>query len=126
MASAWWDRGHLLTARVAQLILEKEDPNTLQQSLNILQTLKETDPQWTESEKDHAFVECATFADEIKYKGGSYQKGWHFIDEPFLSEGGKISDYNFTFDSHNVTEVLASLYDWFNQTSGYQNSYEYQ
>ena len=50
MASAWWDRGHLLTARVAQIILEKEDPDTYQQSVNILKKLKETDPQWTESE----------------------------------------------------------------------------
>lgn len=71
-------------------------------------------------------MECATFADEIKYKGGAYQKGWHFIDEPFLSEGGKISDFNFTFDAHNVTEVLRNLGDWFTQAEGYQNSYEYQ
>jgi len=64
------------------------------------------------NEKDHPFVECATFADDFKYKGGYYQKGWHFIDQPYLDEGGKISDYDFTADTHNVTEAINGLIGW--------------
>lgn len=58
-------------------------------------------------------VECATFADDIKNKGGRYQQGWHFIDIPYLDQGGKISDYDFTFDQHNVTEALGGIIKWF-------------
>ena len=71
-------------------------------------------------------VECATFADDIKFKGGSYQKGWHFIDTPYLDEGGKISDYNFTFDDHNITEAISGIVDWFNQAPGYDQAYIYK
>lgn len=54
----------------------------------------------THLEGQYPFVECATFADEIKAKGGSWQSGWHFIDTPNLDEGGSISDYpGFKFDT---------------------------
>merc|ERR1719453_653049 len=112
VATAWWDHGHLLTALIAEKILLEEDAGTHEQVINILETLKIADPKWTTSEDKHPMVECATFADEIKSKGGSWQRGWHFIDEPFLDEGGKIGDYNFTFDSHNVTEVINALKMW--------------
>lgn len=71
-------------------------------------------------------VECVTFADDIKSKGGSYQSGWHFIDTPFLDEGGDISDYDFTFDAHNVTEAITAIKDWVNKADGYKDSFEYQ
>lgn len=71
-------------------------------------------------------VECVTFADDIKYKGGGYQSGWHFIDTPYLDQGGSIDDYNFTPDAHNVTEAITSLNSWFNKEDGYENTYQYQ
>lgn len=71
-------------------------------------------------------VECTTFADDIKFKGGSYQSGWHFIDTPYLDEGGDISDYDFKPDEHNVTEALAGLKMWFNQEDGFENTNAYQ
>lgn len=71
-------------------------------------------------------TECATFADDIKFKGGMYQKGWHFIDTPMMDEGGKISDYNFTADEHNITEVIGALSNWFAKGENYQESYEYK
>lgn len=127
MAAAWWDRGHLLTARIAQYVLEESDPNTYNAAISILQPLRDIDPEWTVSEGDHMFTECATFADVIKkYQGGQYQKGWHFIDEPYLDKGGDIKDFDFTFDTHNVTEVLRALNLWFNKSDGYQDTYEYQ
>lgn len=68
--NAWWDHGHLLTARIAQNILEKEDPETYDSILEILKKLKETDPDWTVNEENHPFTECATYADFIKGKSG--------------------------------------------------------
>ena len=61
----------------------------------------------------------------MKYKGGSYQSGWHFVDEPYLDEGGKITDYNFTADAHNITEAISSIVDMFEQNSGWDSSYIY-
>ena len=38
-------------------------------------------------EKDHPFVECATFADEAKTRGWDDQADWHFIDIPLYDNG---------------------------------------
>ena len=56
-------------ARVAQELLDQQ---TIDQVEEILSVLKSSDPGWTKSEGDHAFVECVTFADDIKRMGGSY------------------------------------------------------
>ena len=53
-----------------------------------------------EHEKDHMFVECATFADDIKDKGLNDQSPWHFIDQPFFDEGYNTTVYPEQF---NVT-----------------------
>jgi hypothetical protein len=29
-------------------------------------------------------VECATFADDIKYHGGEWQADYHFVDIPYV------------------------------------------
>lgn len=93
-ASAWWDNGHLLVARIAQDILAAQNPTVLAQVEDILGVLAKSDPSYTQYEKDHRFVECATFADKIKYRGGSYQSGWHFIDQPYIDDAGKtIADF---------------------------------
>jgi hypothetical protein len=71
-------------------------------------------------------VECAVFADKIKAMGGSYQSPWHFIDTPYLDEGGSLPDFNFTADAHNVTEALTVLTDWIKDEGDYQSTYIYQ
>jgi len=38
-------------------------------------------------EKNHPFVECATFPDAIKSKGWADTGDWHFVDTPFFDEG---------------------------------------
>jgi hypothetical protein len=114
VSNAWWGTGHLLVARVAHDILEAQSPSTLANVNSILAYLKKSDPSWTSKEGDHPMVECTTFADDIKFKGGAYQNNWHFIDTPFLDEGGSISDFNFTMDAHNVTEAMNSIVSWFN------------
>jgi len=124
--NAWWGTGHLLVARIANDILLEESPTTLNKAESVLAILEKSDPSLTKDEGKHPFVECTTFADDIKGKGGSYQAGWHFIDTPFLDEGGKISDFDFKPDSHNVTEALTALTNWVNKEGSYQDSYEYQ
>lgn len=107
-------------------MLEKQDPTTWKKVNDILAPLKASDPKNTYTEKDYPFVECSVYADNIKRTGGAFQSGWHFIDAPFLDEGGKITDYNFTADSHNVTEALSAIKMWFTKEDGYKNTFEYQ
>merc|ERR1719183_256154 len=125
--NAWFGTGHLLVVRIAYEILEKQSPSTLQNVENILAVFKKSDPKLTSKETaEHGFVECATFADDIKYRGGGYQKGWHFIDSPLLTHGGKMSDFDFTPDSHNITEAISTITHWFNHVGDYKDSYDYQ
>lgn len=57
-------------------------------------------------------MECATFADEIKAKGGRFQAGWHFVDNPYLDRGGYIEDYpGFKFDEESIEKVIPALID---------------
>jgi len=55
----------LLTARIAYDKLNKTAPTVLSRANTILSHLK----SFTTFEKDHPFVEAATFADEIKSRG---------------------------------------------------------
>lgn len=87
-ASAWNSKGHVLVARIADLILEEKSPSTITHVEDKLSYLKKSNPDWTKKEGNHPLVECTTFADDIKRKGGGYQSGWHFIDTPYLDEGG--------------------------------------
>lgn len=52
--------------------LAKENPTALDGANQLLAIYKKADPDCTKSEKDHPFVECATFADEIKAKGQTW------------------------------------------------------
>ena len=71
--TAWWDNGHLLTARIAFDVLQVESPETIEEVNKILAPLRDSDPAWTTSEsEERGFVECATWADEIKGKGGTW------------------------------------------------------
>lgn len=73
--------------------------------LDILKPLKANDPGYTAAENKHPFVECSTMADNIKFRGGAYQSGWHFVDAPYVDTPNKtIEDYpNFKPDTLNVT-----------------------
>ena len=118
---AWWGPGHLLVARIAQDILEKESPATLDQVLSILAPLKTQDPGYTKWENLHPFVECATMADGIKSMGGSYQSTWHYVDTPYVDTPGKtIDDYpNFVPDVYDNTMALNGLIAWLKHDEGY-------
>jgi hypothetical protein len=67
----------------------------------------------TNLEGNYPFTECSTFADEIKSRGGTWQSGWHFVDTPYLDEGGSISDYpGFVFEEDNVEKAIPDIIDW--------------
>ena len=101
--------------------MKKDSPDTLQKAETILK-----DYTGNSNEDKYPFVECATFADYLKDNGGAFQTEWHFIDSPYLDEGGNISDYDFTFDKHNITEAMSAIQQFITHSSGYRNSYEYQ
>jgi hypothetical protein len=73
----------LSVARVAEQKLEKEHSEVLEKALEILSWLK----PFTRLEVNHPFVECASFADEIKLTGFSHLSEWHYIDKPLFIDG---------------------------------------
>jgi hypothetical protein len=88
---------HFLVARIAYDKIMKDDSSIMTRANNVLAYLSE----FTTLEKDHPFVECATFADEIKSKGWDDQSEWHFVDNPFMDDGFNTDvapqDYNVTW-----------------------------
>jgi hypothetical protein len=76
-------------------------------------------------------VECATFADD--WNNGTsyaYQDTWHFVEQPWLDQGGKMSDFNFTAQPHNITEAIKTIVQCFHEinddSSNCSGSYIYQ
>lgn len=86
-----------------------------------MQALKVNDPGYTEGEDKHPFVECATMADDIKFRGGAYQSGWHYVDTPFVDEAGKtIADFpEFVPDVHDNTEAINGIIAFMRKDAGY-------
>lgn len=127
-AAAWWDKGHLIAARIAYDILESEDPAALQGANDMLAILKaDGDILALDHENNYPFVECAPFADTIKGQGYSFQSDWHFVNTPYLDEGGSISDYDFpTQPYENVTNVIKDIDAWMLGKSGYNQSETYK
>lgn len=104
-----------------------EAPHALKSANDLLDVYAHASATMTHLERDHRFVECSTFADDIKSKGGSFQSGWHFIDTPFLDEGGSVEDYpNFKFEEDNVAAVIPAIIDWLQGKSGYNNTFVYK
>jgi hypothetical protein len=65
---------------------------------------------FTSLEKDHPFIECATFADEIKSTGFDDQAQWHFVDNPFMDDGyQKDVAPNVYNGSWEIGELISAL-----------------
>ena len=87
---------------------------------SLLAVATKATPDLNAAEGDYPFVESATLADTIKYKGGGWQSDWHFVDMPFLDEGGKVSDFpDFKLSSTNITNAIYGIMDWINGAKGY-------
>lgn len=114
-------------ARVAYDHLTKEAPHALKIANDMLAVYSGSNSESTHLEKDYPFVECATFADEIKAHGGSYQSDWHFIDTPYLDEGDSIDDYpEYQFKDENIGTVIPAIIAWLKESPGYKDSFVYK
>lgn len=122
----WWKNGHLMTAKIAEQILAQESPETLKKAQDILSVLSESMPSQTTGERDHPFVECSTWADDVKARGGSFQSNWHFVDTPYLDQGGDFSDFNIETETYNITNTLTNLQSWILKEPGYDSTYQYE
>ncbi len=112
-----------IVARIAYENLQKDDPKALFEANKLLNVL----PHINSKEKDFPFVECASLADDIKYKGGSWQSDWHFVDKPWLDQGGQPQDYpEFVNNWKNLTMAIPQIVDWLRLQNGYKESYVYQ
>ena len=123
-AQAWWDKGHIITARVAYDILEAEAPAALESANTLLEVLaNDSDIKALHDENKYPFVECAPFADAIKGQGLAFQANWHFVDTPYLDEDQDISHYNVKEDGYmNVTNVIKEIDMWLSGASGYEKT----
>jgi hypothetical protein len=81
--NAWWNNGHMFTARIAYDLLEENHPELLTKANGILANLGNFTTLET---PEHAFVECATFPDKIKHRGFGAQAHWHFVDTPLMAD----------------------------------------
>merc|ERR1712127_126519 len=126
-ANAFWGTSHLLVARRAQDLLQSQDNNAYKAVLAELQVFKDAYPDLTKDEKDHPMTECAVFADNIKGEGYSFQAGWHFIDQPYLGQGGSLDDFSFVMDTVDVVDALSALTEWLsNDGTAYKSTTYYQ
>lgn len=70
----------MLAARIAYDKLLAETPDVLDRANGALTHIAD----FTTLEKNHPFVECATFGDDIKGAGWYDTAHWHFVDNPFF------------------------------------------
>lgn len=95
-AQAWWNNGHMITAKIAYDYLMEHNPEVV---AKVEEVLKPTS-YLTTHEANHIFVEAATFADDLKLKGFNDQSPWHFIDQPFFDG---IANHTVFPENFNVT-----------------------
>ncbi len=116
-----------LVARRAEELLSSQDNAAYKAVLDELNTLKVSHSSLTTSEKSHPITECATFADDIKSKGYSFQSGWHFIDQPYLDKGGSLDDFTFVPDTYEILDAIKDLTAFLAKDgTAYLNSYYYK
>ena len=112
---------------MAESILESEAPNSLNFALTELNSLIVNNATLTKDEENHPFTECATFADDIKGEGYSFQSDWHFIDQPYLlEEGTSLSDFDYAMADVDVHQALEALTAWLKDEGDYALSTYYK
>jgi len=124
--SCWKFTSHFIISRIAHDILKEEDSFCLWEVEQELKILERSYPTWTEKEGDHPMVECSTFADDVKWKGQSYQSTWHYVNVPLYESRKDRRRYPFEAPEHNVTEAIQGIVDMFRKEGEYWNSYVYQ
>lgn len=84
---AWHPTGHFVVARIAEIELMKSNAALYGKLVELLKLLG----PYTK-EKDHPFVECACFPDDIKYIGWKAFNQFHFYDHYILGPGKTPAD----------------------------------
>jgi hypothetical protein len=97
----------LIVSRQAEAILADEDQTSLDAALDMMVPLQKYYSSITDNEGDHPFTECATFADDIKGQGYSFQSDWHFINLPYYDEDGTDASDFTDFDQGDVDVTQA-------------------
>lgn len=125
-AQAWSINGHLMVANIAQNLLEDQAPDSLKAAQKMLTYLTKYNSTFTVHEGDHAFVETATFADDMKYHGEMWQSDFHFKTIPWIEEG-KESDYKIKTSPRNISIGLHDITEWLSGKGGsdYKDGYMY-
>ena len=80
---SWHPTGHFITARIAERELTRLNKPLLDKLTELLLFTK----GYTGKEKDHPFVECACYPDDIKYIGWKSFNKFHFYDNFIKGEG---------------------------------------
>jgi len=107
---AFWGTAHLLAARRAEELLSQQNPDVLSAALDEMKALKQYYPTLTTAEKNHPFTECATFGDDIKSKGYTFQSSWHYTNLPCLDEPGTtLDDFSFKQPALDVVGALNDM-----------------
>jgi len=84
---SWHETGHMVTAAIAQKILEDEAPEVLSKANELLDLFKE----WC-GENEQPFVEAATWPDKIKTDKNFMMEDWHFISQYHSVDGTSIDE----------------------------------
>ena len=84
--------------------LEQSNPSILMEVQKKLQGLSD----YTSFEKNYPFVECASWADEIKLQGLDLQSHWHYVDDPIFDG---VTKPDWFPNLYNVTWALVSAFD---------------
>lgn len=126
ITEAWSINGHLMVANIAQNILEDKAPDSLKAAGKLLTYLPKYNETFTTHEGDHAFVETATFADDMKYHGEMWQSDFHFKTIAWIEEG-KESDYTIKSSTRNISVGLDDITSWLSGKRGedYKDGYMY-
>ena len=115
-----------MVANVAYNLLNERNPDSLASAEKMLAYLTDYNSTFTTHEKDHAFVETATFADDLKYHGEMWQSDFHFLNTPWI-ETGSESDYDVKSSTRNITIGMKDIRDWISGKQGedYKEGYMY-
>jgi len=96
----WWDLGHMLVAKVAEITLMKEDPNAFELANRITSILN-----IFSHGKVNNFIESACWPDDLKQFSLRAMDNWHFIDVPVNKTDRKIT-YNITSNPDDAYGII--------------------
>jgi hypothetical protein len=130
LGNCWWNQGHMIVAKIAEDELSKKHPEVWDRVNSVLKLIS------TKEEKDHKFVESATFADVYNFKMYG-EKGkvdpylalfeankdlvntdahWHYTNKPYFedikpeeAEGAGVADLNIVVALQRLQDNLKGL-----------------